>query len=118
MLHEAEKEGGFLRIGSINVRVKKTTEKFNNLLGGDRISHFATEKKYKSWGSIDNIQSTIDRQLMPPPKGIKKKRSKEWPAVEKPMIHIVNSPGLAPIHSESEDTDSDSAYGFGSDWTA
>ena len=55
---------------------------------------------------------------MPPPKGIKKKRSKEWPAVEKPMIHIVNSPGLAPIHSESEDTDSDSAYGFGSDWTA
>ena len=31
--HIAEKDSGFLRIGSLNVRVKKTTEAFSNFLG-------------------------------------------------------------------------------------
>ena len=40
---EAAVAAGFLRIGSLNVRVKKTTEAFNNLIGG----------------SIDNLYSVF-----------------------------------------------------------
>lgn len=80
-----DKELGFLRIGSINVRVKKTTEAFSNFLGvgstqtrvpsaalhnagsrrptaalGVRTSappgQYADGKKmHKYWGSADNI---------------------------------------------------------------
>ena len=41
---------GFLRIGSLNVRVKKTTEAFNNLLSSAGAS--------KNWGSIDNLPNS------------------------------------------------------------
>lgn len=67
----SEKEG-FLRIGSLNVRVKKTTEAFSNFLGvgATRSSAYvpkpARERELdrrsdvsdqlKSWGSADNIQ--------------------------------------------------------------
>lgn len=64
-----EKDLGFLRIGSLNVRVKKTTEAFSNFLGvgnnATRIQQMhirasappnAFEKfELKSWGSADNI---------------------------------------------------------------
>lgn len=47
-----EKDLRFLRIGSLNVRVKRTTEAFSNFLG---VGHNA-EKIHKTWGSADNIQ--------------------------------------------------------------
>lgn len=57
LLTEKEAAAGFLRIGSLNVRVKKTTEAFNNLLssaGGS--GTFSNTKTYnKPWGSIDNL---------------------------------------------------------------
>lgn len=49
---------GFLRIGSLNVRVKRTTEAFSNFLGVGSASINpveAAEKMHKGWGSADNI---------------------------------------------------------------
>ncbi len=48
-----EKDSGFLRIGSLNVRVKRTTEAFSNFLG---VGQQNAEKIHKSWGSADNVQ--------------------------------------------------------------
>lgn len=59
---------GFLRIGSLNVRVKKTTEAFSNFLGvgGASINPLDSmpEKVHKGWGSVDNItQVELDLQF-------------------------------------------------------
>ncbi|XP_046607245.1 ankyrin repeat domain-containing protein SOWAHB isoform X2 [Neodiprion virginianus] len=73
----AEKDIGFLRIGSLNVRVKRTTEAFSQFLGVATSNASATnEKIHKSWGSADNIQT--EHKVMPPPKyaPIKKRRSR------------------------------------------
>lgn len=55
---------GFLRIGSLNVRVKKTTEAFSNFLGvGSGVINpidNSTEKMHKGWGSADNITQVTD----------------------------------------------------------
>jgi hypothetical protein len=56
----AERDLGFLRIGSLNVRVKRTTEAFSNFLGVGQSS----EKIHKTWGSADNIQQVITHLLM------------------------------------------------------
>jgi hypothetical protein len=56
----AEKDLGFLRIGSLNVRVKRTTEAFSNFLGVGQSS----EKIHKTWGSADNIQQVIITHLL------------------------------------------------------
>lgn len=139
---------GFLRIGSLNVRVKKTTEAFSNFLGvgnssqPNRIpvnvrtsappnsSYF--EKINKNWGSADNIQHN-DLTNMPPPKygSSKKHRSKRAAdgdvTVNRTHSHSMpttpNQP-RAPMGSISNysrshnigDSDSDSAYGFDSNW--
>ncbi|XP_074101011.1 ankyrin repeat domain family member sosondowah isoform X2 [Cotesia typhae] len=68
-----KKDLGFLRIGSLNVRVKRTTEAFSQFLGV--ATNTNNEKIHKSWGSADNIQ---EHKMMPPPKyaPIKKRRSK------------------------------------------
>lgn len=54
-----DKDLGFLRIGSLNVRVKKTTEAFSNFLGygSGTINPFESlnEKIHKGWGSADNL---------------------------------------------------------------
>ncbi|KOC64088.1 Ankyrin repeat domain-containing protein SOWAHB [Habropoda laboriosa] len=53
----AEKEPGFLRIGSLNVRVKRTTEAFSQFLGVATSSASSNhEKIHKNWGSADNVQ--------------------------------------------------------------
>ncbi|XP_029156939.1 ankyrin repeat domain-containing protein SOWAHC isoform X2 [Nylanderia fulva] len=74
----AEKDLGFLRIGSLNVRVKRTTEAFSQFLGVATSSTASSnnEKIHKSWGSADNVQ--LDQKLMPPPKygPIKKRKSR------------------------------------------
>lgn len=48
-----EKDSGFLRIGSLNVRVKRTTEAVSNFLG---VSQSNLDKAHKTWGSADSIQ--------------------------------------------------------------
>ncbi|XP_014482375.1 PREDICTED: ankyrin repeat domain-containing protein SOWAHC isoform X2 [Dinoponera quadriceps] len=78
-----KKDLGFLRIGSLNVRVKRTTEAFSQFLGVATSSSNSSntagsnnEKIHKSWGSADNVQ--LDQKMMPPPKyaPIKKRRSR------------------------------------------
>ncbi|CAH0385666.1 unnamed protein product [Bemisia tabaci] len=120
----AEKDLGFLRIGSLNVRVKKTTEAFSNFLGKSQSS---VEKIHKSWGSADNIQQN-DNKTMPPPKfaPIKKRKSKK---AQDFMSHSTPStPDLRDVSSaeskfsdlkdtaNAQDSDSDTACGFGSNW--
>ncbi|RZF47144.1 hypothetical protein LSTR_LSTR005222 [Laodelphax striatellus] len=70
----AEKDLGFLRIGSLNVRVKRTTEAFSNFLG---VGGNNMDKLHKTWGSADNIPLE-DNMKMPPPKfaPIKKRKSR------------------------------------------
>lgn len=80
LFQKLEKDLGFLRIGSLNVRVKKTTEAFSNFLGvgnnnsavhtmpnvahSNRMVHARSsapptgshfDKIHKNWGSADNI---------------------------------------------------------------
>lgn len=86
-----EKDLGFLRIGSLNVRVKKTTEAFSNFLGvgtnnnhgqysntvGNGASHRMLharnsvpkshdqyDKLHKNWGSADNIPPSVSQQFV------------------------------------------------------
>ena len=66
-----EKEtASFLRIGSLNVRVKKTTEAFNNLMTSAGIasgiasgiaagSAKVQDRLNKPWGSVDNLQTSV-----------------------------------------------------------
>lgn len=88
-IHPIEKDLGFLRIGSLNVRVKKTTEAFSNFLGvgtnnnqGQYGSNVATgashrmvqarnsvphdlyDKLHKNWGSADNIPPSVSHSLI------------------------------------------------------
>ncbi|XP_063698377.1 uncharacterized protein LOC134829284 [Culicoides brevitarsis] len=88
---QSEKDLGFLRIGSLNARVKKTRDSFNNFMGGSQKTmhrypaHYQHQmmdqkipmnvqqqfklddnKMHKSWGSADNIQNN-QNDLMPPP---------------------------------------------------
>ncbi|CAL4134793.1 unnamed protein product, partial [Meganyctiphanes norvegica] len=44
---------GFLRIGSLNVKVRKTTEAFNNLLARD--TRDVEARLHKNWGSSDSL---------------------------------------------------------------
>ncbi|CAH2104003.1 unnamed protein product [Euphydryas editha] len=130
------KKEGFLRIGSLNVRVKKTTEAFSNFLGvgATRSSAYVPksardrdldrrsddgDQLHKSWGSADNIQK--DDKLMPPPMSSKVRRrgasgrrgvgahSRSTPSTpDQPRAQI----GV----SEEGDSDSDSAAGFHAAW--
>ncbi|XP_045509991.1 ankyrin repeat domain-containing protein SOWAHC-like [Colias croceus] len=128
------KKESFLRIGSLNVRVKKTTEAFSNFLGvgATRSSAYVPKSaresldrrsddsdQLKSWGSADNIQK--EDKLMPPPMSNKVRRrgasgrrgvashSRSTPSTpDQPRAQI----GV----SEEGDSDSDSAAGFHSAW--
>ncbi|XP_049810939.1 ankyrin repeat domain-containing protein SOWAHA-like [Schistocerca nitens] len=113
---QAEKDLGFLRIGSLNVRVKKTTEAFSNFLGVG----INSDKIHKTWGSADNIQQ-VDRRRMPPPKAapLKKRRSRHGAA---DFTGSYSTPSTPPSQSRTansepgQDSDSDSACGFGNNW--
>ncbi|XP_027841396.1 ankyrin repeat domain-containing protein SOWAHD-like [Aphis gossypii] len=110
-----EKDLRFLRIGSLNVRVKRTTEAFSNFLG---VGHNA-EKIHKTWGSADNIQQN-DAKRMPPPKSvtIKKRKSKR----PQDFLRRASAPAdRSPDKRKSAevvtgDSDSDTACGFGTNW--
>ncbi|XP_022165649.1 ankyrin repeat domain-containing protein SOWAHB isoform X5 [Myzus persicae] len=112
-----EKDLRFLRIGSLNVRVKRTTEAFSNFLG---VGHNA-EKIHKTWGSADNIQQQNDAKRMPPPKSvtIKKRKSKR----PQDFLRRASAPAdRSPDKRKSAeivvtgDSDSDTACGFGTNW--
>ncbi|XP_047097948.1 ankyrin repeat domain-containing protein SOWAHB isoform X2 [Schistocerca piceifrons] len=113
---QAEKDLGFLRIGSLNVRVKKTTEAFSNFLGVG----INSDKIHKTWGSADNIQQ-VDRRRMPPPKAapLKKRRSRHGAA---DFTGSYSTPSTPPSQSRTansepgQDSDSDTACGFGNNW--
>ncbi|EDO63997.1 AGAP005008-PB [Anopheles gambiae str. PEST] len=140
-----KKDSGFLRIGSLNVRVKKTTEAFSNFLGvgtnQTRIPPTAIrssappdtlfiDKLHKSWGSADNIQK--EDSAMPPPKygPVKKRRQKRDIEYDPSNDHFSQSVPTtpsqirAPVGPLSEnpdgesmgDSDSDTACGFDSNW--
>ncbi|XP_053995152.1 uncharacterized protein LOC128885237 [Hylaeus volcanicus] len=137
----AEKDLGFLRIGSLNVRVKRTTEAFSQFLGVATSSASSNhEKLHKSWGSADNVQ--LDQKMMPPPKyaPIKKRRSRRaqdfgssrnHQAASQPSTPLLHSRSsrsnqhrrptstavVGPIRTQqSNDSDSDTACGFDSAW--
>ncbi|EEB19214.1 ankyrin repeat-containing protein, putative [Pediculus humanus corporis] len=116
-----EKESGFLRIGSLNVRVKRTTEAFSNyFLGGQ-----SSDKLLKSWGSADNVHEN-DKKLMQPPKSgaIKKRKSKREvdyahsrSTPTTPVQHRSSTISVGSVENyEQQDSDSDTAAGFGAQW--
>ncbi|XP_031634435.1 uncharacterized protein LOC116347836 [Contarinia nasturtii] len=97
----SEKDLSFLRIGSLNVRVKKTTEAFSNFLGvgnnsnlqygsnTNDVNHRYLQARdtscsssfdiiHKTWGSADNIPPNKETKTMMPPKfnSVKKRRAK------------------------------------------
>ncbi|CAH0546749.1 unnamed protein product [Brassicogethes aeneus] len=114
-----KKDLGFLRIGSLNVRVKKTTEAFGNFLGMGNSGNIVpletmNEKVHKGWGSADNVAK---ENVMGAPKGYAaKKKSK------RPIDAGMNSTPTTPktptksIRHFANDSDSDTAAGFDSNW--
>ncbi|XP_031346332.1 ankyrin repeat domain-containing protein SOWAHB isoform X3 [Photinus pyralis] len=116
----ADKDLRFLRIGSLNVRVKRTTEAFSNFLGvGGGSSINPTDlsgKVYKSWGSADNLSQD---NLMPAPKNYagkrKMKKSESTGVCSTPGTPSQVPRGLRSRNS-LQDSDSDTAAGFDSQW--
>ncbi|KAJ8982789.1 hypothetical protein NQ317_018490 [Molorchus minor] len=114
---QSEKDLGFLRIGSLNVRVKKTTEAFSNFLGvgGGTVNPVETvnEKVHKGWGSADNV----NKEYANAQKGYTKKKTKRayesggnsTPTTPKTPTKSFNS-------FSCNDSDSDTAAGFDSTW--
>ena len=49
-----KESAGFLRIGSLNVRVKKTTDALNNLISRD-----VEARLHRSFGSSDSLPETV-----------------------------------------------------------
>nr|XP_012146169.1 PREDICTED: ankyrin repeat domain-containing protein SOWAHB isoform X3 [Megachile rotundata] len=141
-----KKDLGFLRIGSLNVRVKRTTEAFSQFLGVATSSASSNhEKIHKTWGSADNVQ--LEQKMMPPPKyaPIKKRRSRRAQDFSSSRDHQPASQPSTPLlqgkvsrssHSihrrptsttavnsnatpriqQNNDSDSDTACGFDSAW--
>ncbi|KAL1517009.1 hypothetical protein ABEB36_000829 [Hypothenemus hampei] len=122
---QSDKDLGFLRIGSLNVRVKKTTEAFSNFLGvggGGNVTptDHLSEKVHKGWGSADNV----NKEIMGAPKGYMSKRKSKraldsglnsTPSTPKTPVKNYSSSSL-PLNSQMNDSDSDSAAGFDSNW--
>ncbi|KAF5279104.1 hypothetical protein FQA39_LY05782 [Lamprigera yunnana] len=117
-----DKDLRFLRIGSLNIRVKRTTEAFSNFLGvgsGSSINPTDNiqEKVYKSWGSADNLSQ---ESLMGAPKSCPGKR-KTKKSME--SFGVSSTPGT-PLQIQRsllnrnllQDSDSDTAAGFDSQW--
>ncbi|XP_066938020.1 uncharacterized protein [Macrobrachium rosenbergii] len=122
--NSVKEAAGFLRIGSLNVKVRKTTEAFNNLLSRD-----VEARLHRTWGSSDSLpDADKESKSMPPPKfgPIKKRKTKKDRDFVAPRpvsaysalaptepISPTSGTGMPPVNADS---DSDSAYGFGSEW--
>ncbi|KAI5701851.1 hypothetical protein M8J75_014077 [Diaphorina citri] len=122
----SERDLGFLRIGSLNVRVKKTTEAFSNFLGG----RSEAEKLHKTWGSADNLNQGEDARMAPPKFSTIKKRKSKRGASDFVSRSTPSTPDFKTLHHtrphsvggggaefrQSGDSDSDTACGFGTGW--
>ncbi|XP_040569977.1 uncharacterized protein sowah [Lepeophtheirus salmonis] len=102
----SEKNAGILRFGSLSVKVKKTTEAFNNY-----------------FHNHDKKNSDPDKEKMPPPKfaPIKKRKSKRSVDFGKvksaPVTPTIDHISMKDVVEEEEENDSDSEYGFDSGWS-
>lgn len=107
-----EKSPGMLRFGSLSVKVKKTTEAFNNYFNN------------KDGNDFKNKWDHDDGQRMPPPKfaPIKKrknsKRTVDFGRTKSAPVTPERSPVKEVILEAGEEnvSDSDSEYGFGDKW--
>ncbi|QQP38626.1 Uncharacterized protein FKW44_019249, partial [Caligus rogercresseyi] len=106
----SEKNAGILRFGSLSVKVKKTTEAFNNY--------------FHSGSHSDKKIFNLDNEKMPPPKfaPIKKRRSKRSVDFGKvksaPSTPTIDHVSMKDVLEEEEDeNDSDSEYGFDAGWS-
>lgn len=52
---QRDRDNSFLRIGSLNVKVKSTREAFGYLLGKTTSSSGMERVVHKNWGSADNL---------------------------------------------------------------
>lgn len=106
---------GILRFGSLSVKVKKTTEAFNNYFHSEK-KHSNSEQPY----SLPTIGHPLeDVNKMPPPKfaPIKKRRSKRGhDFVSASKSAPVTPQETSPIKEER--SDSDGEYGFDSQWSS
>lgn len=111
-----EKNTGLLKFGSLSVKVKKTTDAFNNYFNGES----------KKGCANDASPFKEDTAIMPPPKfaPIKKRKSKRTVDFGRtksaPVTPIERSPVKEVIPEIREDDgsiDSDSEYGFGNTWS-
>ncbi len=137
----SEKNPGILRFGSLSVKVKKTTNAFNNYFG-------STEKKHSldsnmntnsSSGGAPSLPSQLgaglsDAQRMPPPKMLApskkrknsmmaKRHSVDYGSLSAAGARTKSAPTTPteprPLSSAAKsDCDSDSEYGFDSQWGA
>ncbi|XP_057653974.1 uncharacterized protein LOC130892536 [Diorhabda carinulata] len=114
---QSDKDLGFLRIGSLNVRVKKTTEAFSNFLGVGSGSvtplDSVNEKVLKGWVSADNV----NKEVMAAPKAYtsKKKYKKGFESGGSSTPSTPKTPTKS-FRSLNYDSDSDTAAGFDSNW--
>lgn len=116
----ADKNSGILRFGSLSVKVKKTTEAFNNYFG-----HHGNDKKSSSEQPYSlpmiGVGQDEDSAKMPPPKlGPIKKRKSKRAADFSNSVSISKSAPVTPHErspiKEEKHSDSDSEYGFDSGW--
>ncbi|CAL8148375.1 unnamed protein product [Orchesella dallaii] len=112
---QRDRDSSFLRIGSLNVKVKSTREAFGYLLGKSASSSGIERMLHKNWGSADNlpeveVNGDKDKEMMPPPSIITHSNSNK-----KKKTRRVNE-GSPPIKETRSDSDSDNACGFGSTW--
>ena len=119
------KNPSILRFGSLSVKVKKTTEAFNN--------YFGESSRKTSW-TEGMSNGSADSSRMPPPKfgPIKKRKSKRSLDYGKGGVPVISGP--MPLNSVSKSApvtpverspskeqlrsdDSDSEYGFDAGWS-
>ena len=105
---------GILRFGSLSVKVKKTTEAFNNYFNHSEKKHSQDNQPY-SLPTIGIEPESSKSEKMPPPKfaPIKKRKSKR--SVDYKQSVIVRSASQNSIKEEK--SDSDGEYGFDSQWS-
>ncbi|CAG9821581.1 unnamed protein product [Phaedon cochleariae] len=115
---QSEKDLGFLRMGSLNVRVKKTTEAFSNFLGVGTATinplDPMEEKVHKGWGSADNVNKDNSGSIKG--YGTKKKNRKPYESGRNSTPTTPRTPTRGFASFNPNDSDSDTAAGFDSNW--
>lgn len=126
-----DKNSGILRFGSLSVKVKKTTEAFNNYFGARSSSSDSLSMPYMGSGGMSSstngghFGSRDDSSKMPPPRfaPIKKRKSKRAMDYHSSLTSVKSAPvtptETSPIKEEGDErrSDSDSEYGFNSQWS-